>query len=82
MPLTFAQTSLLQTGFYEIEDCRVFRKILHEFEVETCHRFNWTLYILVCVFGVGLFFLWITSVLLFFGLRNSNEKIAPPPAKA
>lgn len=66
----------------EIEDCRIFRKILHEFEIETCHKFNWTLYIMVCVMGVGLFFLYVTSMFLFLELRNSNSKVAPPPVKA
>lgn len=82
MTKTFAQTTALNTGFLEIEDCRVFRKILHEFEIETCHKFNWSLYIMVCVMGVGLFFLYVASVFLFLELRNSNSKVAPPPVKA
>lgn len=66
----------------EIEDCRIFRKLLHEFEVVTCHRFNWTLYVIVVIMGVGLFFLFVTSVFLFLGLRNRGDKIAPPPIHA
>lgn len=80
MPKTFAVTNEFKTGWYEIEDCRIMRKIALTFEVVGCHKFTYYLYIALIFSSITLFVVLLNSWVLFFYLRTTTDenKVHPP----
>lgn len=83
MPKTFATTAKFNTGWNEIDDCRVMRKNMLLFEAEGCHKFTWTLYVAICVIAVGLFILVLFSWSVFCLIRvdEGTEETNPTSEK-
>ena len=65
-----------------LNDCRNLRKILIDFEIETCLEFNYYVYILFVIGFVALLVLLINSWLVWYILRytgyEEGEKPLPP----
>lgn len=80
MPKTFAVTKKYQTGWYEIEDCRIMRKIALTFEVVTCHKFTYYLYIALIFSAILLFVIFVNTWMMFFHFRLATDenKVHPP----
>jgi len=49
MPKTFDFITKFGKGWYEIEDCRALQRNLLNFEIYGCHRFNFYLFVVVCI---------------------------------
>ena len=61
------------SNWENISDCRNLRKILFDFELETCLDFNYYLYLLLVVSSVLLLVLFFLSWFLCLSLRYNGE---------
>jgi hypothetical protein len=70
----------MNSGFYEIEDCRVFRKNAIQWEIESCFRFSYYVYVVLVVSAVAVTILFFMLWCLCCALRSDGGD-APKPEK-